>query len=366
MRSVEAIALVALVACGGAAPTTTVAPVAVVSTAIAPSAPPSTSASAIGSASASTSAAPSDPCFDAPPTGAVGYDAASDRITICGGKGACIAFGKDGSATNAVPPTVAGTDLVAPTLTVPREPTPLVRVGGRLVVDGDPKRWIAMPGNDVGQVLWTSKDGTRAMLWRSVPSTTSAQREKLDLVDLAKHVVVAHTEGCAYFAGADSARTDANESFLLMDFGMANPVLTYALFDLKNARFVALSSATNKLPAGNVCGDDVVGSSFETDFGFGTLVDATHRRTHDALYTLDGKRVATLVGDFPRPPPHPATDQREVVIDDATHVVVVTTSIRVCTGVMHLLASTAPPTEPPPPRCVRKCGAATNLQDAWD
>ena len=278
----------------------------------------------------------------------------------------CIGFRAD-SPPASVEFTHAGLpDAPSFVLTASREVASFTRHGLRLTLDGDPRRFVPLPADPSllhAEVLWSSSDAARALVWSILGSAShSLLRHRLELVDLEHHSLLARTEACAYFAGAMSVLAEPTGRLLLASFHNANPVVTMALVDLQRPGFVALAKRPE--PRAGVCTELVHGPSFAIDSEFGELIDAERRRARNAVLKLDGTPVAALAGDYPPVNTWDTKldiDRREVIATPSTRVIVTSGGSmprQVCAGVMRLQEGVVPSADQPrPARCLTRCSS---------
>jgi hypothetical protein len=264
----------------------------------------SAKASTAAGASASTADASAAPptaasCFVGHPKGEVGYDAKTDVITVCGeGAGQCLSFPLSGKPLQAKQPEHRLDETPRLALRQDREPMRVSRSGARVVVDGDPKRWVALAHG--AHALWSSADRNRALLRTKHTRATvgGPTLEELFLVDFSAHSILAQASMCGDFAGADAVTND-DETLLLAKYYVDDaPSIKVALVDLEHSKFIAIRPGAKPLSS-TACTSEWLTPQFAKDDDFGVLVDPTHRRTATALLTLDGVVIATLAGDHP-------------------------------------------------------------------
>jgi hypothetical protein len=253
------------------------------------------------------------------------------------------------------------------------EPERMAKFGSRAAVVADPKRWAALTGPGGVESLWTSADGTRALIRREHGTKLGGPSfEGLSFVDLATHVVLDQASMCGDFVGADAVVDDGATVLLARYFIDDHPNVTVALVDLALGRFVAINPEGKPL-ASTTCTKRASSPHFATGEAFGELVDARHRRTSTALLTLEGKRVATLDGDFPTcEDEHMRDSRRALVVNDATQIVVTESANLwaddgdsegdVCVGRMRILPETSTSAHQPP-RCLGRCAESAGALD---
>jgi hypothetical protein len=290
----------------------------------------------------------------------VGWDEAHDEITLCTKKGACVALGAGVAPRKSSPPATPLSD-VAFDLHEWSGPEQIVVAGARVQLVGAPKRWAAVPfsATKVGQLLWLSKDGTRAIVLRVAGAIGGSKpsRDLVDLVDLREHTNLAHGELCNYEIHT-GVQTNEAETAAVISFGHDNPIVFVGVIDLVRAQFALLGTTSKTGYEG--CGVDDFGKKFENAEEAG-LFDATRRRAGRTLVSLEGKIVARLDGDFPSGPIAPGMGVERAEEIDANRRVVVRTTFAgkrpvICAGVMRIVPATTD--EGPalgPPRCIAQC-----------
>ena len=336
-------------------------------------------------------ARPPGPVASAPPApaslpadgivSAVGYDASDDAVTLCPPQSApdqrCARITRreailvDWSASMA--PAVRAKNLVLVHAPGASDERHLKHSGVRVIFDGT-DRWVdlpalprtSMPVQSVPKLLWISRDGSRALVWRTAaasasPTTMVLHLDVLDSVDAVAHRILARDESCGGFYGLGDLYVDADERALLigMQQDTAEP---WAIVDLWRRRFgLVRADSVAPAPQGRACiGYHLSGAWSDGHQPPGIVsADVTTLRLGSTVVALDSGRVTeTVIGDFPTD-----IDSIEYVIDERTSVVVTPARAgRVYVGVLHRapVASTTPPPRPPPshepPRSVPASG----------
>ena len=315
---------------------------------------PPTSAS-LAPSSSDPPSAPSGACLGSDHAELVGYDAASDVITLCAGKD-CVALPSEGPSRAAPPPTTALARL-SPLPLVSRDGPPLLRKGTRVSVAIDPTRYVELSPVPIGGdgIGWISSNGARAIVWSADdPPSSDYQRPqyiRISLVDFVAHKVLARAETCDW-AFALSGRSDASESIVIVSYGNDSQWSRMLLVDLARGRFVRVGAGTSP-PVGCVGALSGLGPFVTDERSFGVMLDAHRRRALTAIVDLDGATIAALEGDFPlaaAPYQRPIAPD-DYVVDESTDVLVAGR----CAGVMRASPSAKPAADPKPPRCAPSC-----------
>jgi hypothetical protein len=219
-----------------------------------------------------------------------------------------------------------------------------------------------LPLQPAPKLFWTSRDGARALVWRTAgpppyPSGPGVLHlDVLELVDPVAHRVIARDESCMGYFGLGDLYVDADERALVvgMQEDTAEP---WAVVDIGRGRFAVIREGAPAQQDGRPCVDFHASSAWELGrLSHGVVsADLTSWRTRVAVVALDTGRVtAQVAGDYP------GDDAAiEYVIDARTSVVVAPAwSGQVCAGVLHRSPATdgsprlAPSPANGPPRCV--------------
>jgi hypothetical protein len=313
-------------------------------------------------AAGSASVAPEPNCLANEPDLAA-YDSAGDVITLCS-TSTCFALAAGATPHVATRPSTPLRS--APPLHDAFESAatrPAFNAGVATVsLDGKSNRWANVPFKApirAHELLWLSRDAQRALVDRIAGKDMGTpDHEVIDLVDLAKHVTLAHAEVCNFHIHTE-ASVDEKESVALLQFFHDNTAVMSAIVDLTHERFVKIGSSVKNGYEQCTPPDDW-GLYFDLQQVV-ALFDATRRRVGRALVSFDGAIVARLDGDFP-----PLAEKNQLRREsewtiDAERRVVVRIGNEVCAGLMHVVASeTAEGSPLASPRCVPRC-ASTSL-----